>query len=158
MPSVGGATEWLNSGPLGPAGLRGHVVLVNFWTLTCINWLRQEPYVRAWSRAYRADGLVVIGVHTPEFSFEHETERVRQAVKQREIDYPVVVDNRYEVRLLGAQAEPLALPGWPPLRCSRRSRHGRRWAASIQGGDAGPGQSATFRPPHGTRTGSMSAP
>jgi hypothetical protein len=73
MPSLGGATEWLNSGPLGPAGLHGHVVLVNFWTLTCINWMRQEPYVRAWSRAYRADGLVVIGVHTPEFSFEHET-------------------------------------------------------------------------------------
>jgi thiol-disulfide isomerase/thioredoxin len=97
MPSLGGATEWLNSGPLGPAELRGHVVLVNFWTLTCINWLRQEPYVRAWSRAYRDDGLVVIGVHTPEFSFEHETERVRQAVKEREIDYPVVVDNRYSV-------------------------------------------------------------
>ena len=68
MPSLGGATEWLNSEPRGPAGLRGHVVLVNFWTLTCINWLRQEPYIRAWSQAYRADGLVVIGVHTPEFS------------------------------------------------------------------------------------------
>ena len=72
MPSFAGATEWLNSEPLGPAELRGHVVLVNFWTLTCINWLRQEPYVRAWSQAYRDDGLVVIGVHTPEFSFEHE--------------------------------------------------------------------------------------
>jgi hypothetical protein len=56
MPSLGGATGWLNSEPLGPAGLRGHVVLVNFWTLTCINWLRQEPYVRAWSQAYRDDG------------------------------------------------------------------------------------------------------
>ena len=72
MPSLGGATEWLNSEPLGPAELRGRVVLVNFWTLTCINWLRQEPYVRAWAQAYRDDGLVVIGVHTPEFSFEHE--------------------------------------------------------------------------------------
>ena len=70
--SLGGATEWLNSEPLDPAELRGHVVLVNFWTLTCINWLRQEPYVRAWSQAYRDDGLVVIGVHTPEFSFEHD--------------------------------------------------------------------------------------
>ena len=68
--SLGGATEWLNSEPLGPAELRGQVVLFNFWTLTCINWLRQEPYVRAWSQAYRDDGLVVIGVHTPEFSFE----------------------------------------------------------------------------------------
>ena len=83
MPSLGGATEWLNSEPLGPAELRGHVVLVNFWTLTCINWLRQEPYVRAWSQAYRDDGLVVIGVHTPEFSFEHEIDRVRQATKER---------------------------------------------------------------------------
>ena len=97
MPSLDGATEWLNSGPLGPAELRGHVVLVNFWTLTCINWLRQEPYVRAWSQAYRDNGLVVIGVHTPEFSFEHEIDGVRQATKERGIDYPVAVDNGYEI-------------------------------------------------------------
>ena len=97
MPPFAGAAEWLNSEPLGPAELRGHVVLVNFWTLTCINWLRQEPYVRAWSQAYRDDGLVVIGVHTPEFSFEHEIDRVRQAIKEREIDYPVAVDNDYAI-------------------------------------------------------------
>jgi thiol-disulfide isomerase/thioredoxin len=97
IPSLGGATGWLNSEPLGPAELRGHVVLVNFWTLTCINWLRQEPYVRAWSQAYRNDGLVVIGVHTPEFSFEHEIDRVRQATNDREIDYPVAADNDYEI-------------------------------------------------------------
>ena len=97
MPSLGGATEWLGSEPLGPAELRGHPVLVNFWTFTCINWLRQEPYVRAWSEAYRDDGLVVIGVHTPEFSFEHEIERVRQAIAARDVDYPVAVDNEYEV-------------------------------------------------------------
>jgi thiol-disulfide isomerase/thioredoxin len=97
MPSLGGATGWLNSGPLGPAELRGHVVLVNFWTLTCINWLRQEPYVRAWSQAYRDDGLVVIGVHTPEFSFEHDIDAVRRATKERGIDYPVAVDNDYEI-------------------------------------------------------------
>src|SRR4051794_10660617 len=97
MPPLGGATEWLNSEPLGPAELRGRVVLVNFWTLTCINWLRQEPYVRAWSQAYRDDGLVVIGVHTPEFSFEHELDLVRQATKERAIDYPVALDNDYEV-------------------------------------------------------------
>ena len=97
MPSLDGAAEWLNSEPLGPAELRGHVVLVDFWTLTCINWLRQEPYVRAWSQAYRKDGLVVIGVHTPEFSFEHEIDRVRQATTQRGIDYPVAVDNNYEI-------------------------------------------------------------
>jgi thiol-disulfide isomerase/thioredoxin len=97
MPSLGRATGWLNSEPLGPAELRGHVVLVDFWTLTCINWLRQEPYVRAWSQVYRDDGLVVIGVHTPEFSFEHEINLVRQATKERTIDYPVAVDNDYEV-------------------------------------------------------------
>jgi thiol-disulfide isomerase/thioredoxin len=97
MASLGGATEWLNSEPLGPAELRGHVVLVDFWTLTCINWLRTEPYVRAWSQAYRDDGLVVIGVHTPEFSFEHEIERVRQATKERTIDYPIALDNDYAI-------------------------------------------------------------
>jgi thiol-disulfide isomerase/thioredoxin len=97
VPSLGGATEWLNSEPLGPAELRGRVVLVNFWTLTCINWLRQEPYVRAWSRAYRDDGLVVIGVHTPEFSFEHDIDGVRRATKERAIDYPVALDNNYEI-------------------------------------------------------------
>jgi SAM-dependent methyltransferase len=97
MPSLDGATGWVNSDPLGPAELRRHVVLVNFWTLTCINWLRQEPYVRAWSRAYRDDGLIVIGVHTPEFSFEHDLEGVRQAVEVRDIDYPVAQDNDYGV-------------------------------------------------------------
>ncbi len=97
MPSFEGATGWLNSEPLGPADLNERVVLVNFWTLTCINWLRQEPYVRAWSRAYRDDGLLVIGVHTPEFAFEHEIERIRPAVATREIDYPVAVDSDYAV-------------------------------------------------------------
>jgi thiol-disulfide isomerase/thioredoxin len=97
MPSFEGATGWLNSEPLDLAELRGHVVLVDFWTLTCINWLRTEPYVRAWSRAYRDDGLVVVGVHTPEFSFEHEIDRVRQATKERAIDYPVALDNDYGI-------------------------------------------------------------
>ena len=97
MPSFGGATGWLNSEPLDAADLRGRVVLVNFWTLTCINWLRQEPYVRAWSQAYRDEGLVVIGVHTPEFSFEHELDGVQRATKERAIDYPVALDNDYEV-------------------------------------------------------------
>ena len=97
MPSLDGATGWVGSEPLGPADLRGHVVLVNFWTLTCINWLRQEPYVRAWSRAYRDDGLIVIGVHTPEFMFEHDIDLIRRAVGVREIDYPVAQDNDYGV-------------------------------------------------------------
>src|SRR3954470_2848423 len=97
LPSFAGATGWLNSEPLGPAELRGHVVLVNFWTWTCINWLRQEPCVRAWSRTYREAGLVVIGVHTPEFSFEHDIDGVRRATRERAIDYPVAVDNDYAV-------------------------------------------------------------
>ena len=97
MPALAGASAWINSGPLEPADLRGHVVLVDFWTLTCINWLRTEPYVRAWAQAYRDDGLIVIGVHTPEFSFEHEVELVRQATRERAIDYPVVVDSDYAI-------------------------------------------------------------
>jgi thiol-disulfide isomerase/thioredoxin len=97
MPSLDGATGWLNSEPLSLEELRGRVVLVNFWTLTCINWLRQEPYVRAWSQAYRDDGLVVIGAHTPEFPFEHEIERVRPAVTERGIDYPVALDNDFAI-------------------------------------------------------------
>ena len=97
MPPLVGASGWLNSEPLVAAELRGRVVLVDFWTLTCINWLRQEPYVRAWSEAYRDDGLVVIGVHTPEFSFEHELDLVRQATQDRGIDYPVALDNDHKV-------------------------------------------------------------
>jgi thiol-disulfide isomerase/thioredoxin len=97
MPTLAGATGWLNSEPLGRAELRGRAVLVDFWTLTCINWLRTEPYIRAWSQAYRDDGLIVIGVHTPEFSFEHDLERVRQATKDMAIDYPVAADNDYAI-------------------------------------------------------------
>jgi thiol-disulfide isomerase/thioredoxin len=97
MPSFAGATEWLNAEPLGLAELRGKVVLVDFWTYTCINWLRTVPYIRAWSQRYRDDGLVVIGVHTPEFSFEHDVDRVRQATAERHIDYPVAVDNDYAI-------------------------------------------------------------
>jgi thiol-disulfide isomerase/thioredoxin len=97
MPSLGGATGWVNSEPLSADELRGRVVLVNFWTWTCINWLRQEPYVRAWSQAYRDDGLIVVGVHTPEFSFEHDLDGVRRAVEVRAIEYPVAADNDYAV-------------------------------------------------------------
>ncbi len=97
MPVLRGATEWLNSAPLDRADVRGSVVLFDFWTLTCINWLRTAPYIRAWSKAYRNDGLIVIGVHTPEFGFEHEVDLVRRATKERGIDYPVVVDNDYRI-------------------------------------------------------------
>jgi thiol-disulfide isomerase/thioredoxin len=97
LPSFGGATGWLNSPPLTPAGLRGNVVLVSFWTYTCINWLRQLPYLRAWHGKYSGHGLVVVGVHTPEFSFEHNADNVRQAVQDMQIAYPVATDNNYAV-------------------------------------------------------------
>src|SRR6266851_1616287 len=97
LPSLGGATGWLNSPPLTPEGLRGTVVLVNFWTYTCINWLRQLPYVRAWAEKYPAQGLVVIGVHTPEFGFEHDVDNVRRAVKDMAVTWPVALDSDYAV-------------------------------------------------------------
>jgi thiol-disulfide isomerase/thioredoxin len=99
LPSLDGATAWLNSPPLAPAGLRGKAVVVNFWTYTCINWLRQLPYLRAWAAKYSGQGLVVIGVHTPEFSFEHNADNVRQAVQEMGITYPVATDNDYAVWL-----------------------------------------------------------
>jgi thiol-disulfide isomerase/thioredoxin len=97
MPSLDGANGWLNSQPLTPSGLRGHVVVVQFWTYTCINWLRTQAYFRAWSQRYRDLGLVTIGVHTPEFKFEHDVENVRWAVEARKIDYPVAIDNDFAV-------------------------------------------------------------
>jgi thiol-disulfide isomerase/thioredoxin len=97
LPSFDGATRWLNSEPLTPAGLHGKVVLADFWTYTCINWLRQLPYLRAWAAKYSGHGLVVIGLHTPEFSFEHNADNVRRAVQDMRITYPVATDNNYAV-------------------------------------------------------------
>jgi thiol-disulfide isomerase/thioredoxin len=97
LPSLAGATGWLNSPPLTSAGLSGKVVLVDFWTYTCINWLRQLPYVRAWAGKYTDQGLVVIGVHTPEFAFEHNAGNVRRAVQETRVGYPVAIDNDYAV-------------------------------------------------------------
>jgi thiol-disulfide isomerase/thioredoxin len=97
LPSFDGATGWLNSPPLTATDLRGRVVLVNFWTYTCINWLRTLPYVRAWVDRYTDHGLTVIGVHTPEFDFEHDLDNVRRAVKDLGVDYPVAVDNDYAI-------------------------------------------------------------
>jgi thiol-disulfide isomerase/thioredoxin len=95
--SFAGATGWLNSEPLTPAGLSGQVVLVSFWTFTCINWLRQLPYVRAWADRYAGQGLVVVGVHTPEFGFEHEPANVRRAAAELRVGYPVAIDSDYAV-------------------------------------------------------------
>jgi thiol-disulfide isomerase/thioredoxin len=97
LPAFDGAVGWLNSAPLTPASLRGRPVLVNFWTYTCINWLRQLPYVRAWAGKYRDHGLVVVGVHTPEFGFERDPDNVQRAVRDMAIDYPVAIDSDYAV-------------------------------------------------------------
>jgi thiol-disulfide isomerase/thioredoxin len=93
LASLERANEWLNSPPLTAPALRGKVVLIDFWTYTCINWLRTLPYVRAWHEKYRDQGLVVIGIHAPEFSFEKNSSNVRWAVKDMRVDYPVAVDN-----------------------------------------------------------------
>jgi len=92
-----GANAWLNSEPLTPAGLRGKVVVVQFCTFSCVNWLRTVPYVRAWDERYRDDGLVVIGAHTPEFQFEHDVEKIRAALEEMGVRHPIAVDNDYAV-------------------------------------------------------------
>jgi thiol-disulfide isomerase/thioredoxin len=97
LPGFGGATGWLNSPPLTAEGLRGKVVLVDFWTYTCINWLRTLGYVRAWAEKYQDHGLVVVGVHTPEFPFERDVDNVRQAVEDMAVEYPVALDPNYGV-------------------------------------------------------------
>lgn len=97
LPSLGGATGWLNSTPLTTAGLRGRVVLVDFWTYTCINWLRTLGYVRAWAQKYEEHGLVVIGVHTPEFPFERDVDNVREAAAAMGVEYPIALDSDYAV-------------------------------------------------------------
>lgn len=97
LPSFAGAVDWLNSKPLTAAELRGKVIAVQFWTYTCVNWLRTLPYVRAWAHKYKDKGLVVIGVHTPEFGFEKNLDNIRRAMKDMHIDYPVAVDSNYAV-------------------------------------------------------------
>lgn len=96
LAAIGGAAEWLNSPRLTPSSLAGKVVLVDFWTYTCINWLRTLPYVRAWAQKYR-ERLIVVGAHTPEFAFERDLDNVRRAVRQMRIEYPVAIDNDYAI-------------------------------------------------------------
>jgi hypothetical protein len=109
LPDLGGATRWLNSEPLTPAGLRGKVVVVQFCTFSCVNWLRTLPYVRAWAEKYRDDGLVLIGAHSPEFKFEHEVEKVRPVLAAMGVDYPIAMDNDFAIwRAFHNQA-------WPAL-------------------------------------------
>jgi Thioredoxin like C-terminal domain/AhpC/TSA family len=97
LPGFDGASGWLNSPPLTPADLSGKVVLANFCTYTCINWLRQLPYIRAWGDKYGKDGLVVIGVHTPEFSFEGDIDNVHEALAAMDVEYPIAVDSDYAI-------------------------------------------------------------
>jgi thiol-disulfide isomerase/thioredoxin len=97
LPGFDGAAGWLNSEPLTSDDLRGKVVLVDFWTYTCINWLRTLAYVRAWAERYREQGLVVVGVHTPEFPFERDVENVRRAAAAMSVDYPIALDPDYAV-------------------------------------------------------------
>lgn len=97
MPPLKGATAWLNSPPLGATELRGKVVLVDFWTYTCINWRRTLPYLRAWDQKYREHGLVIVGVHTPEFSFEKDIDNVRRETQSQRVDYPVAIDSNYAI-------------------------------------------------------------
>src|SRR5215207_4413809 len=97
LASFAGATRWLNTEPLTPEGLRGRVVLVDFWTYTCVNWQRTLPYVRAWATKYADAGLTVVGVHTPEFGFEHDVDNVIAQSRTLGVEYPVAVDNDYTV-------------------------------------------------------------
>src|SRR5882672_1926145 len=97
IPSLGGATSWVNSPALTPAELRGKVVLVDFWTYSCINCLRALPYVKAWYAKYKDHGLVVIGVHSPEFAFEKDPASVRRAVSELGVTYPVALDDDYAI-------------------------------------------------------------
>ena len=97
MPSLGGATAWLNSPPLSAADLRGKVVLIDFCTYTCVNWLRTLPYVRAWAEKYQEYGVMVIGVHTPEFPFEHDLENVRRTAQDMRVSHPIAVDSDYAI-------------------------------------------------------------
>jgi len=97
MPDLSGAIAWINSPPLNGEQLKGHVVLVDFWTYSCINCLRSIPYVRAWAKKYKDSGLIVIGVHTPEFAFEKDEDNVKRAVSELKITYPVALDNDYKI-------------------------------------------------------------
>lgn len=97
MPGFDGATGWLNSDPVSAEDVAGRVVLVDFWTFTCINWIRTLPYTRSWAETYGPHGLVVVGVHTPEFSLEHDPERVRRAARHLRVEHPIALDNDYAV-------------------------------------------------------------
>ncbi len=147
LPALGGAREWLNSPPLGAGALRGKVVVVDFWTYTCINWRRSLPYVRAWAEKYAAQGLVVIGVHTPEFGFERDIQNVRWAAKNLNVRVaPARAGGRRYAALRGSAPRPrrhgaCSVPASPRLR-ARAIRStgddGGRHDRASPAGDSGP--------------------
>jgi thiol-disulfide isomerase/thioredoxin len=132
LPDLDGATAWLNSAPLTPAGLGGRVVVAQFCTFSCINWLRTVPYVRAWAAKYRDDGLVVFGVHSPEFPFEHDLDKIRTALDAIGIAHPIAVDNDFAVwRALTTRTGPPCTSPTPKggsgtTASARRTTSGRR--------------------------------
>ena len=93
-PEFSGANGWVNSPPLTREDLRGKVVLVDFWTYTCINWIRTAPYLRAWAEKYGDKGLVIVGVHSPEFAFEKDADNVRRAIEAMQVTWPVAIDSQ----------------------------------------------------------------
>jgi thiol-disulfide isomerase/thioredoxin len=109
MPPFDGASGWLNSEPLTPEDLRGHVVAIDFWTFTCVNWLRTAPYIRAWAEKYQEQGFVTVGVHTPEFDVEHERENVERMASRLHLEYPVAIDNDFAIW------DAFANRAWPAL-------------------------------------------
>jgi thiol-disulfide isomerase/thioredoxin len=141
LPGFDGATGWLNSRPLTTEDLRGRVVLVDFWTYTCINWLRTLAYVRAWSEKYR-DGLVVVGVHTPEFPFERDIDNVRRAAENMDVRYPIALDSDYEVWRAFAPARARCSAEFtdasvirrPPSHVGRFHRERSRFPARVRAG------------------------
>ena len=131
-PSFAGATGWLNAPPVEMADLRGNVVVVDFCTYTCINWIRTLPFVRAWDERYRDEGLALIGIHTPEFSFEHDTENIRTALRQMNVTWPIAIDNDY------ALWEAFANHYWPALYfidATGRIRHHRFGEGDYEGSE-----------------------
>ena len=149
LASLERANEWLNSPPLTAAALRGKVVLVDFWTYTCINWLRTLPYVRAWAEKYKDQGLVVIGVHAPEFRFEKNIDNVRRAVKELRVDYPVAVDSDMSSGApsrtnIGRRCISSMRRGASGISISARARtNSRKWSFSNCWPRPGPAASAT---------------
>jgi thiol-disulfide isomerase/thioredoxin len=131
MPDLDGAIGWLNSAPLSRKSLRGRVVLVNFWTYTCINSLRPLPYVKSWASKYKDGGLVVIGVHTPEFSFEHEPTNVEDAVRNLNVVFPVAIDSKYEKRARETFFEPLGIERVVERQCRERRAAGTAWQDRV---------------------------